>query len=313
MKTTHRYYSEENGDFNRLCGFISANNATCRTHSTWCLGRIVDWKYGLFEKKRSYAAFCNENAHLWFDAFGELAGFAISEGGDAGFAIITLAGYRFLYEEILQWILQNWGDRGPRFSTEITGRQALEASVLERYGFRSKSVFFTRQFDLTGEMVPRFPLEPGFIIVDLYTDPDYRAQAILRADAFQGRSTISEQELDERLKYYNYAASGPIYHPQTDLCVMAEDGRFVSGCEALIDAQNAEADIERVCTHSSFRKRGFARAVIQECLYRLRDMGLHRAYITGYSPEAIALYGSLGAVDESRSFVYENCEPSFDC
>ena len=81
---------------------------------------------------------------------------------------------------------------------------------------------------------------------------------------------------------------------------MAPDGRFVAGCEALIDAHNAEAEIERVCTHSAFRKRGFARAVIQECLYRLREMGMRSAYITGYSEAAIALYGSMGAVEEVR-------------
>src|SRR5512133_2483065 len=178
-------------------------------------------------------------------------------------------------------------------------------SVLERYGFHFQEAFFTRRFDLTGELVPRFPLEPGFVIVDMQSHPDYRAQRLLRAESFQGKSTLSEQEMDYQLKYYNHSLNGPIYHPHTDLCVMAEDGRFVSGCEALIDAHNAQADIERVCTHSDFRQRGFARAVIQECLYRLKDIGLRSAYITGYSPQAIALYGSLGAVDEVKSFVYE--------
>lgn len=86
---------------------------------------------------------------------------------------------------------------------------------------------------------------------------------------------------------------------------MAENGTLVAGCEALINSHCLEADIERVCTHSNFRKRGFARAVIQECLYRLRDMGIHNAYITGYSPEAVALYGSLGAIDEVKALVYE--------
>jgi ribosomal protein S18 acetylase RimI-like enzyme len=86
---------------------------------------------------------------------------------------------------------------------------------------------------------------------------------------------------------------------------MADDGRFVSGCEALIDAWNAEADIERVCTHSSFRQRGFARAVIQECLYRLQEMGLRQAYITGYSEAAMRLYASLGAAAAMESFIYE--------
>ena len=270
----------------------------------------MDWKFGLYENKRAFACFCNENAHLWFDGFGELAGFVVSENGDAGFSILTLNGYRFLYEEMLAWVLQTWGSRGdeasrgPGFSTEITEHQTLEIEALERCGFEREDSFFTRRFDLTGDLTPRFPLEPGFTIVDMRNHPDFRAQRVLRADAFQGKSNLSEAELDESIKFYNYSQSGPIYHPQTDLCVMAEDGRFVSGCEALIDAHNAQADIERVCTHSAFRQRGFARAVIQECLYRLRDIGLRSAYITGYSPQAIALYGSLGAVDEVKSYCY---------
>jgi GNAT superfamily N-acetyltransferase len=87
--------------------------------------------------------------------------------------------------------------------------------------------------------------------------------------------------------------------------VVASDGTFVAGCEALIDARNAEADIERVCTHSGYRRRGFGRVVIQECLYRLRDMGLRRAYVTGYSQEAVGLYGSLGAHERTELLTYK--------
>ena len=50
---------------------------------------------------------------------------------------------------------------------------------------------------------------------------------------------------------------------------------------------------------------GFTRAVIQECLYRLKDIGIHNAYITVYSEAAIALYGSIGAMEEVRAFSYE--------
>jgi predicted GNAT family acetyltransferase len=86
---------------------------------------------------------------------------------------------------------------------------------------------------------------------------------------------------------------------------MAEDRRFVASAEALINAHCLEADIERVCTHSDFRKRGFARAISLECMYRLKEMGIRNAYITGYSPAAIALYGSMGHAGEFRSFIYE--------
>ena len=70
MKTTNRDYSEENGDFNRLARFFMIVGGTPRHYSTWCLGRIVDWKYALYENKRAYVSFCEENAHLWFDGFG---------------------------------------------------------------------------------------------------------------------------------------------------------------------------------------------------------------------------------------------------
>jgi len=40
-------------------------------------------------------------------------------------------------------------------------------------------------------------------------------------------------------------------------------------------------------------------------MYRLKEIGIHTAYITGYSPAAIALYGSMGHADEFQSFIYE--------
>jgi GNAT superfamily N-acetyltransferase len=305
MKTFHRAYAEESQDFNRLCRFITANAAHFRRHSTWPLGRVVDWKYGLYPNKRAYTNFCAENAELWFDGYDQLAGFVICESGDAGFAILTLPGYRFLYAEMLAWTLQAWKERGQKFYTEVTEHQSWELRALERLGFQRTSSFFTRRFDLTAELPARFPLEVGFSIVDMQSHPDYRGQRLLRSNAFAGKDSLSEEEMQELLKFTNYSHHGPLYHAPTDLCVMAPDGRLISGCEALIDGLNAEADIERVVTHSAYRKRGFARAVIQDCLYRLREMGIHNAYIMGYSPEAIALYGSLGAVDEVKDFVYE--------
>jgi len=259
----------------------------------------------MYAHKTAVPDFTNRNAHLWFDGFDTLAGFVISEEGDSGFAIMTLAGFRFLFEEMLRWALDNWGDRGPTMSIEVTELQALEMKVLQKFGFQCKSTFYTQAFALTQAPVKQFPLEEGFTIVDMATFPNYRAQRILRDDAFGGRSEVQEDVLQHELLFYNHMHQGPIYHPETDLCVMAEDGRFVAGCEALIDARNAEADIERVCTHSSFRRRGFARVVIQECLYRLREMGMRKAYITGYSEAAIALYGSLGAGEAAKSFEWK--------
>lgn len=304
MKTTHRNYAEESGDFHHISRFIVERPAFIRSHSTWCLGRFVDWKYGLWGDKLSIPDFWERNGQVWFDGFGELAAFAIAENGGSDFAIITAEGYRFLFEEVLKWVLEHWGDREPALSIEITALQTREAKLLERYDFEHSSSLYTFHYDLTDEPVQHFPLEEGFTIVDMHTHPDYRAQLILRQEAFQGKADLSEDEVNRLLSLYSYARESPIYHPLTDLCVMAPDGTFVSGCEALIDAHNAEADIERVCTHSDFRRRGFSQAAIQECLVRLCEMGLQRAYITGYSLESVALYGSFGAEKRTESQIY---------
>ncbi|MCA9924456.1 MAG: GNAT family N-acetyltransferase [Anaerolineales bacterium] len=305
MKTTRRSYDEAMGDFDRLAHFIMDNHDQIRTYSTWCIGRFVDWKYGLYEHKTAVPDYCSQNAQLWFDGFHRLVGFVISEDGDANFAILTLAGCRFLFAEMLAWALVNWADRGPGHAIEVTARQTLETAVLKQHGFSPNGTFYTQAFDLSRELVPRTPLAAGFSIVDMAAHPDYAAQQQLRADAFRGESEVAASDLERELLFYNHTHQGPIYHPQTDLGVMAEDGRFVAGCEALLDVQNGTADIERVCTHSRYRRRGFARAVILECLYRLRDMGIRKAYITGYSQAAISLYASLGTGEASTAYIYK--------
>ena len=305
MNMTHRNYDDVLGDFTRLTDFMLDHPDDVRAYSLWCIGRLVGWKYDIYAPKKAVPDFWSENAHLWFDGFSRLAGFAISEYGRSDFAIITLAGYRFLFEEMLQWVLANWGDRGAETEIEIREGQELEAAVLRRYGFQQMGTFFTEAFDLRNDLPPRHPLEEGFTIVDMAAHPDYRQQRILRANAFQGQNDLSEEELQQQMLFYGHSRQGPIYHPQLDLCVMAADGRFVSGCEALMDAHNGEADIEIVCTHSDFRRRGFARAVIQECLYRLQEMGYQKAYIAGYSPEAIGLYASLGDSETMTNLIYK--------
>lgn len=304
MKTVNRSYSEEKGDFKRISEFFIQEHEHLRTHSTWSLARFVDWKYGLYRSRTSIAGFWEQNAQLWFDGFDKLAGIAISEEGNSGFAILTSSGYRVLFEEILDWVLQYWNNRESQYAIEMTEYQHNEAEILERVQFTKQSTCFTRCVDLTVDLPAHSPLEKGFEIIDMASHPEYRAQRILRADAFGGMANISEEELTYQLQFYNYTHHSPIYHPATDLCVKATDGRHVAGCEALIDAWNCVADLERICTHHEFRRRGFARAVIQECLSRLQAMGLKKAYILGYSPEAISLYGSLGAKEELTSWTY---------
>lgn len=303
MRTTNRDYAEDAGDFRRLARFITTDPDHVRAHTTWCLGRLCDWKHGQWGAKPSIPRFCERNARLWFDALGDLVAVAISEEGGSQVAVLTTRGYRFLFEEALAWVVRHWGERGA-LSIEITQAAEVEAAALQRSGFDPASTFHAYTFDLKRPQPQAPPLPPGFALLDMAANPDYRARRVLRAEAFEGRADLSEAALARDLELDAASRGSPIYHPETDVYVRAEDGRLVAGCEALIDARNAAADIERICTHSAFRRRGLARAAIHDCLRRLREMGLLRAHIAGYSREALALYGSLGAVESRTCLVY---------
>jgi hypothetical protein len=78
MNTTHRPYSEAGGDFSRLARFFLDDVANVRARSTWCLGRIVDWKWAVYADKQQTPFFTDDNAHIWFDGFKHLFGFVVS-------------------------------------------------------------------------------------------------------------------------------------------------------------------------------------------------------------------------------------------
>ncbi|MEW5826332.1 MAG: hypothetical protein AB1778_05820 [Candidatus Bipolaricaulota bacterium] len=120
MKTIHRGYSEERGDFRRLERFVTTHRDALRTHSTWCLGRLVDWRYLVFDHKEPIERFCEENAELWFDGAGELSAVAISEDGGGEFAVLLAGDSRDLFAEILDWACTTWGGRATSQAMEVT-------------------------------------------------------------------------------------------------------------------------------------------------------------------------------------------------
>lgn len=56
MNTTHRPYSEAAGDFNRLAHFFIDDAANVRARATWCIGRIVDWKWAALQHREHRGA-----------------------------------------------------------------------------------------------------------------------------------------------------------------------------------------------------------------------------------------------------------------
>jgi ribosomal protein S18 acetylase RimI-like enzyme len=236
------------------------------------------------------------------DGFDRLVGVMLSEDGNNIFFIITAPGYDYLYAEILDWTIEHWLPRYGTLKTEVHEYQEAALATLEQCGFLSLGVIATtRAYDLRARGEEAIGLPTGFRVVDMGENGDYRAKALVNKSGFEGQDQVSELEL---LKFA-YSRENPAYDPALDLSVVTAEGLHVASCVGFNDAAQGVAEVEKVCTHNQYRRQGLAEAVIRACFQRLRARGTGRAYITGYSAAANALYEKLGPCAHKRWFHYE--------
>ena len=302
MRLTNRDFIYESDDFKKMLQFIIEDNTKKKDYFSWSIGRIIDWKYGLWREKKFFPQFFRKNAHLWFDYFNNLVGFAISEDGDNMFYIFTVDQYPFLYEEILNWVKSNWKDRDGLLFTEVVENQNFAIKVLENNNFLAKGVCeVTRAFDCTKAIGKNIELPSGYAFSNMKENYDIIGKKRMQLNAFRKQESINQVDILAA----EYAHESPIYKPEFDMSIITENGIHVAGCEAFIDYVNNTAEIERVCTHSEYRQKGFAKKILTKCMQELSKHGVKKAYITGMSDIAISLYGRLGHENEMNRIYYE--------
>lgn len=302
MNITNRPFDDTQHDFEKMWDFVRQDYARRQDEFIWLFSRLADWKYGLWHERKYFPFFFRNNAQLWFTGFQELVGFLLSEDGDPRFTVFTREGYEFLEKEILDWAVMHWKDRPPALQTEVREQQSCFRATLESCGFRAKGVIAsTRKYCLLEKVAEEIKLDAGFKIVDMDSNGDYRGKRALQKDAFVKEVHVSDTDMWA----YEYSRESPTYVGYYDLSVIDESGKHVAGCQGFVDYAYRIAEIERICTHREFRRKGLAEAVVRECFRRLHQHGIEYAYITGYSGEANGLYEKLGAIQCKDWLLYE--------
>ncbi|GAP12685.1 acetyltransferases [Longilinea arvoryzae] len=302
MYVYDRPFDDERRDFEKMWHFVRADYAARQDHFIWLFSRLGDWKYGLWNDQKCMPTFCRDHAQLWFGPFDELLGFVLSENGDNIFFIFTLPGCDYLYAEILEWTVEHWMPRYGSLKTEVHEHQAGALIALQRRGFHSNGIVATtRAYDIQAVSENPLRLPEGFRILNMCENTDERSKTLLYHNAYHNQDQISEFDLLTTV----YSHQNPAYEPAFDFSVVTPEGVHVSSCVGFNDPVHGVAEIEKVCTHSRYRRLGLAEAVIRTCMQRLKARGIRRAYITGYSNEANGLYEKLGPCGCMRWFHYE--------
>lgn len=301
MRIYDRSFDERQNDFEKMWEFLVNDYTDKKDKFIWSIGRLGDWKYGCWNEQKYFPSFMRKNAQLWFNNFDQLVGFVISEGCDSGFNVFAKKGFEFLYPEMLKWVKTFWKDREGELSTQAHAFQEEYIKVLEQEGFiRTGQEEVSRLYKVADKAKEEIILDSEFTIEDMLVHPDLEGKAALYNNAWGHSEIVTRFDLLR----YEYNRESPCFNPKFDLSVVTRDGQHVASCVAFIDYKNHYAEIEKVCSHSEYRRRGLAEAVIRACFRRLDSEGIEYAYIAGSSLEAKSLYGKLGAVKAWNWFNY---------
>ena len=94
----------------------------------------------------------------------------------------------------------------------------------------------------------------------------------------------------------------PEYTPELDLIAVADDGTFAAFCQCyydpldLMQSERREGWTDPIGTAPRYRKKGLARAIVLEGLWRLKSRGIEDAVlgVAGSNKVAQKLYESIG-------------------
>jgi GNAT superfamily N-acetyltransferase len=302
MPVYSRPYNPSGSDFVQMWRLLQVDYARRRDNFVWLVSRFGDWKYGCWRESKMFPMFFRRHAQLWLDSFDEVKGFVLSEDGENIFFIFTRPGHDYLYGEMLDWTVANWGPRYDSLVAEVNEGQPDALAILAGRGFVNLGeAAIMRAYGVAEQASAGYTLPAGFRAVSIAEEPDYLGKRRVQRNGFSGQDDVREIDL----LTYEYSRESNAYDPALDLSVVAPDGQHVASCVGFIDAANNIAEIERVCTHSEHRRHGHAVAAIRACFQRLHERGYARAYITGYGNEANNLYEKLGPANRTRWFRYE--------
>lgn len=172
----------------------------------------------------------------------------------------------------------------------VPGRSELDqalATGLERNGFKvENNGGGVSVKNLTTFEEPSVP--PGYLLATVDTTQRIRG----RVEAH--RAAFAPSEMTSRM-YERVRCTWP-YRQDLDVIVETQSGDVVAFCTAWFDEVNAAGLLEPVGTHPDHQRHGLARAACRAALNALRNVGALTAQVGFGTPEARALYESLGFV-----------------
>ena len=179
-----------------------------------------------------------------------------------------------------------WADSQDKVLQEVLtqrGFQRMDRAGLAEYKHR-------RSLD---EPLPDVPVTPGYTIRALGDGLELLERCYAMGFGFRKDDVNAARAKRDHPEWYRSLQSAPLYRCDLDLIAIAKDGSIAAFCTIWFDDVTRTACFEPIATVPAHRRRGLARAIMIEGMYRLKHMGCKVAFVSGSSEAANALYFSV--------------------
>lgn len=294
----HRTYIEKSDDFDKMCALVTYLNGE---HSCdWSLGRMFGWKYGRWSEESQIDAVFEKQAELFFDNEGELRGIVITEDIGNSYYFLSMKSKELLCS-MVDFLLQG-GNFNKSYVISVPENDEFQKGVLEEKGFvYSGDADCTYRYDVLDIVLHNIELPSGFTMTSQKEYQDEDAVEHFRFYAFNPDS-VYDDVID---RAYKYSRTDPSDVPELGILILNEKGEPVSGCIGLWDKHNQFMEVEVVATKKEYENRGFAKAVISECIKRGINKGVKEFSISAWEEKTSKLYSSFGKAQAIKKVFYK--------
>jgi mycothiol synthase len=266
--------------------------------------RELGWQVARFDYWRSHSVLnlndgSLEDVSIWEASNGQIAAVLNPEGlGEAHFSIHPnfytpeLAAEMVVTAEESLVVTQTEG--GEKLTAWVNEHQTYLKEALVQRGFtQSGYTEYMRYRSLDAPILAALP-SAGYSLRSLGDGLELLERCYASGLAFHEDDLRIARDNRDNPQWYRNLQTAPLYRRDLDIVAIAPDGSVASFCTLWFDDVTRSAYFEPVATVPAHQRRGLGKAVMCEGLRRLKRMGATKAFVGSYSPEAHALYASVG-------------------
>ncbi len=296
MTPSFRPYRSED-DFWRMREFLrQVFLLNDRLERSWHVARL---EYARWHTCLNCAQVRLEDVAFLWESDGQLAAFLMPDGGpgEAHLCVHPELASSGLEEEMLHLAEERLAKVRPDGSRTlrvwVPDQHRSRQDLVSRLGY-NKGDWPEHQWRLDLDRpIPDVTVPQGYTVRSLGDGLELLERCYASGLGFhEGDIQIAVENRDDP-SWYRNIQTAPSYRRDLDLVAVAPDGAIASFCTIWLDDVTRSACFEPVATVPAHQRRGLGKALLTEGLRRLQRIGATRAFVSGFSPAANALYRSV--------------------